>query len=463
VATRTQQITSGLWREDLHERLGWLIQLRWLAVLGLCLTILIARYGLHLHPALAPLLGANVALLVCNAVYGAVWWRWKHAPLRRLIILGVVQTILDFVILVFVLHYTGGIENPLVVMFVFQCIIASMLFTPMLSYLLAALAFALVSAMVAFEHTRIWPHWHLDGYLHLEMADQGLFIGGMLASVAVLLFVSVYLTTTIETASRKRRAEAVKRALELEEAREQIQQADKMAALGEMAASMAHDINNPAGVICSRFDIMEAEGLFDNLPARVRQDLMTLRKHAHYLRRIAENWTSFARKSTGHGERIDLNHEVRHMAAMVAESLQQHDIDLILDLHGAPLWVFGDPVRVHQAVLNLINNARAAMPGGGTLTVRTQSENSAEQTPVALLKISDTGSGIAPDKIEHVFEPFFSGKPEGQGTGLGLAICQKVVKEMDGEIAIHSEIGAGTTFAIRIPLSESSGRVKQHV
>jgi len=251
-----QQLASDLVQEDLYQRLGWLIRLRWLAVCGLLITILFTRYVLQFRPALVPLFTLNAALLIANLFHLSYWRRSRTSPVESLVRFAITQTILDYVILTVLLHYSGGVENPLIVTFVFQCIIASMLFSPSVSYLLAATALILVSAMVLFEQFNLWPHRHLDGYLPPGLPSQGQYLLGELITLTIVLSVSVYLTTTIETASRRRRTEVAKRSAELEEARDQIRQADKMAALGQMAANMAHDINNPAGVICSRLEVM---------------------------------------------------------------------------------------------------------------------------------------------------------------------------------------------------------------
>jgi len=462
MAKSKQQAVSDLWQEDLLERLGWLIRLRWFAVAGLFATILFTRYVLDLRPAFLPLFLLDAALLASNVVYRLLWKRWRNAPMQSLVRFAIAQMVLDYVLLTALLHYSGGVENPLIVTFVFQCIIASMLFSPNRSYLLAALAIFLVCVMVLLEQTNLWPHQHVEGYVPPELPTQGRYLLGVLATLAVVLFVSVYLTTTIERASRRRRTEVAKRSAELEEAREQIRQADKMAALGQLAASMAHDINNPAGVICTRLEVMEAERAFDSFPERLRQDLATLREHAQYLRRVAENWTDFARKRALHIGRIDLNEMVQRTAAMVEDSLEPHRVRLDLDLHDSPLLVRGDLVGLQQVVLNLVNNACDAMAKGGTLTIHTSLSLDSDRQSRAVLEVEDTGSGIAPEDLELIFEPFFSRKPKGKGTGLGLTICRKIVKEMDGEISVRSRLGEGTVFSIRLPADSAGERTKTY-
>jgi len=372
------------------------------------------------------------------------------------------QTVMDYLFLTVLLHYSGGVENPLIVTFVFQCIIASMLFSPALSYLLAALAVGLAGAMIALEQTNLWPHGHLSGYVPPELWRDWRYVLGVLITLAIVLFVSVYLTTTIEIASRRRRSEVARHSAELEEAREQVRQADKMTALGQLAANMAHDINNPAGVICTRLEVMEAEGAFDNLPDRLRRDLAILGEHAQYLRRVAQNWTDFARKRSLHIGRIDLNEAVRRAVAMVADSLEPRRIRLEMGLRATPTFIGGDLVGLQQVILNLVNNACDAMPRGGTLRIHTALTVGADRSPHAFLDVADTGTGIAAEDLEWIFEPFFSRKPKGQGTGLGLTIARKIVKEMNGEIRVRSRPGEGTVFTIEFPADSTGERTATH-
>jgi signal transduction histidine kinase len=284
----------------------------------------------------------------------------------------------------------------------------------------------------------------------------------VLITLAIVLFVSFYLTTTIEIASRRRRSEVARHSAELEEAREQVRQADKMTALGQLAANMAHDINNPAGVICTRLEVMEAEGAFDNLPDRLQRDLAILREHAQYLRRVAQNWTDFARKRSLHIGRIDLNEAVRRTVAMVADSLEPRRIALDMDLRETPTFIGGDLVGLQQVILNLVNNACDAMPRGGTLRIHTGVTLGPDRSPHALLEVEDTGTGIAPEDLERIFEPFFSRKPKGQGTGLGLTISRQIVKEMNGEIRVRSRPGEGTVFTIEFPADSTGERAATH-
>jgi len=462
MAKTRQQLISDLLQEDLFERLGWLIRLRWLAAGGLFFTILFTRYVLDFRPEMLPLFILNGALFASNVVYLTYWRRSRNAPAKWLEQFAVIQMVLDYVLLAVLLHYSGGVENPLIVTFVFQCIIASMLFSTRISYLLAALAIALVGGVVALEQANLWPHRHLAGFLPVELPSQWRFVFGELITLAIVLFVSVYLTTTIELASRKRRSEVAKRSAELEEARDQIRQADKMAALGQLAASMAHDINNPAGVICTRLEVMEAEGAFDNLPDRLRQDLATVRECAQYLRRVAEDWTGFTRKAKSHVERIDANEVVGRTVAMVTETLASHQIRLEVEACSFPLWVCGDPVHLQQVILNLVNNAQDAMPQGGRLTLRTTTGLDSDRQSCAIIEVADTGTGIAPQDLAHLFEPFFSRKPKGQGTGLGLTICQSIVKEMGGEIGVTSRLDEGTTFSVRLPVIAAPKRTETY-
>jgi signal transduction histidine kinase len=155
---------------------------------------------------------------------------------------------------------------------------------------------------------------------------------------------------------------------------------------------------------------------------------------------------------------MDANEVVGHTTAMVAEALSSHKVRLEIELCSFPLWVCGDQVRLQQVILNLVNNAREAMPQGGLLTIRTTTSLNTDQQSCAVIEVEDTGTGIDPQDLPHLFEPFFSRKPKGQGTGLGLAICQSIAKEMGGEMSVHSRVGKGTIFSVILPILSSSKR-----
>jgi two-component system cell cycle sensor histidine kinase/response regulator CckA len=249
---------------------------------------------------------------------------------------------------------------------------------------------------------------------------------------------------------------------------EQLYQSQKMEAVGRLAGGMAHDFNNILMVI-----IGYSEFLLD----RYRDELDPLHKELEQIRRAGERAAAlthqllaFSRKQVLQPQVLDLNLVVADMVKML-QRLIGEDIDLNIVFEPALGHVEADPNQIEQVILNLVVNARAAMPQGGKLTIETANveldEMYAHWHPEAkagsyvMLAVSDTGYGMDAATKAHLFEPFFTTKAQGQGTGLGLATVYGIIKQSGGDIWVYSEPGHGATFKIYLPRIEESGGAPQ--
>jgi PAS domain S-box-containing protein len=244
---------------------------------------------------------------------------------------------------------------------------------------------------------------------------------------------------------------------------EQLYQSQKMEAIGRLAGGMAHDFNNILMVI-----IGYSEFLLD----RYRDELDPLHKELEQIRRAGERAAAltrqllaFSRKQVLQPQVLDLNLVVADMVKML-QRLIGEDIDLNIALEPALGHVEADPNQIEQVILNLVVNARAAMPQGGKLTIETANVEldemyahwHAEAKPgsYVMLAVSDTGCGMDAATKAHLFEPFFTTKAQGQGTGLGLATVYGIVKQSGGDIWVYSEPGQGATFKVYLPRIEEA-------
>jgi len=244
----------------------------------------------------------------------------------------------------------------------------------------------------------------------------------------------------------------------------QLAQTLRLQAVGQLAGGIAHDFNNLLTAMIGFCDLL----LLRHRPGdQSFADVMQIRQNANRAASLVRQLLAYSRQQTLQPRVISLSEVLAELAHLLRR-LIGGAIDLKLE-HGRDIHpVMVDQGQVEQVVINLVVNARDAMPEGGTLTIRTGNLTAAAPIPAvgemlpagdyARIDIVDTGSGIPPEIIDRIFEPFFSTKPVGAGTGLGLATVYGIVKQSGGHVAIDSKLGAGTTFSIFLPrYAESAG------
>jgi len=245
----------------------------------------------------------------------------------------------------------------------------------------------------------------------------------------------------------------------------QLRQAQKMEAIGQLAGGVAHDFNNILSAIIGFGTLLEM-GLDRNNPAH--DHLKQILSAADRATRLTQSLLAFSRKQIINPRHIDLNDIVRDIEKMLNRLITE-DIDLRICLDEKELSVLADQGQIDQVLVNLVTNARDAMPHGGRLTIRTSdiepppdmliAQHSDGPATCALLEVSDTGEGIDIRVKDRIFEPFFTTKEVGKGTGLGLSMVYGIIKQHDGHITANSEPGQGTTIRIYLPFA-GNGPIK---
>jgi signal transduction histidine kinase len=229
-------------------------------------------------------------------------------------------------------------------------------------------------------------------------------------------------------------------------------QADKLAALGTLSAGIAHEINNPIGIITSRVEVMLLEAEEDGLPAEVRKDLEVILRHARRVAAITQGLLSFARQSAGARGPMNLNQVVEEIVQLARKDMSRARVEVRLELDPTMPTIEADANAIGQVLLNLVTNARGAMSEGGEITIET-SHVAAART--VRLSVRDTGCGIPPETLPKIFDPFFTTKTEG--TGLGLSISHGIIHDHHGTLDVRSEVGKGSTFTLTFPVATADG------
>jgi PAS domain S-box-containing protein len=263
----------------------------------------------------------------------------------------------------------------------------------------------------------------------------------------------LYYEGTVEAITVRKQAEEALR-LKSEEVTvmsQQLWQAAKLATVGELAASIAHELNNPLATVSLR-----VESLLAQVPKHdpKRRALEVIDQEVERMGHLVANLLQFSRRNQPQISTVNVREEIIHTLDLISHHLRNRRIRVVREFAPDVPMMHADRELLRQLFLNLLTNASDAMPQDGTLTVRAAAGVLESGAPGVVMEFIDTGVGIAPADLPKVLEPFFTTKPEGQGTGLGLPICRRIVQGHHGTFNIVSDVGQGTTVRIVLPITD---------
>ncbi|MBN2473787.1 MAG: hypothetical protein JXB62_04225 [Pirellulales bacterium] len=421
------------------EGARWLVAVRWLACAAVFVVIWFTSAVLGIVQYPAAMYGVACAMVGYNLLFllNQRGWAAGKKDVERNIFL---QITVDLVALTLLLYLADLSRNPFLFFFVFHMIIASMYLPGSIPYLIAGMAVALVGGVMLLESLDkipVFPMRFPTDPPGLRPLD-GQYLCGVFVAFASTLWITVYFTVSIRRY--------------VDRAHIELRQKEKMLGIGQLVAGIAHQIANPLDGV---------QNCLRRIAHRVKDDphlteyvyLMT--EALERIERTAKRVQAFARPRGITLQDTEVNQAVEATLQVLGTG-HGADIRIETELGEVPA-VRGDPYTLQEVLFNLCTNALAAMPDGGTLTLRTHvlGRRDADPTGLVAIDVSDTGVGIPRTQLEKIFEPFYTTRGESGGTGLGLGLCRMLISEMGGRIDVRSVLQQGTTFTVLLHPAET--------
>jgi signal transduction histidine kinase len=451
--------------DELLSRLKWFVQLRWLFLLGLAGLLFFATYVFHVSLAFKPVVIIASLVLIYNTGFYCLHHyvreqRGAVAAFRGLRLEANLQIGLDLLALVFLIHYTGGIENPFIFFFIFHMIMGSILLFERDIWFQAAGATSVLLILLILSYYKLIPHYHISGFGSDQIWSNIPYLWAGAVSFSATIFMAVYLTENIARSLRKREKELILIKTQLEKKSHELQmanqelirkqslliQSEKLASLGKLSAGVAHELNNPlTGILNFSNFIKDSCG---QIP-QVSHDIDVVIRETERCKKIIKGLLDFARQTQPEEKREDILAVLKKTISLVENHRDFRNIEFVKEFaEPLPLIMF-DKDQIQQVFMNLIVNAQEAMPQGGKIMI---SAKQSEDKRFIEIVISDTGSGINEEQIDNIFDPFFTTKE--MGTGLGLSISLGIVENHGGRLEVTSTRGQGASFKVMLPVEK---------
>jgi len=420
---------------SLRGRSDWFIRLRWMSVIGVMTGVITADQIAGLPLPVKEIVATALVTAILNVVY-ILHNRRPAISLTNEVKIVKVQMVMDLILLTMLVNLTGGIENPLYLVYIIHVIIASLIFKGKEIYQITALAIILFTLETLGEHFRIIPHHHLMSAS--ETIHEPLYMLMTLSAFWIVLIVAAYIGSTFMKHNRAIKDDLVQRQKELEDA-------DK--AKVDFFRFVTHEVKSPIITALSAVDLAldknDGNKIVDNMLGRASRRL-------HQAIEIVKDLSDLTRggmKSRDRKEKIDLAELVKKLLISRKELIDSRNLILEAEIPSSPVQIRGVPDKIEKILVNLIDNGIRYNHDGKRLYIVLMDVGSK-----VVFSVQDEGIGIKPKDQKHIFEEFYrtpaAREASTLGTGLGLPIVKRFVEQMKATLKVESEPDVGSTFTV---------------
>jgi signal transduction histidine kinase len=450
---------------ELIERIDWLIRLRWLAILGTGAALVLGWIWFPDALSLLPLAIVTLVIVLYNVQFSLYARNLKlgYSGTRRLRYatrFAILQIVLDLLALAALIHFSGGVENPIALFFVFHTIIASVLLSRNISFVMATLAAALFAAIAGLEYAGLLPHHHLPLLGEVEVYRHPLYLLTVVGVMTLTLWLVAYLTSSISVKLRERDRELVQshqatlaKGRELEAVNERLQRLD--AERTRFLTLVTHELRAPINTIHTCVELALA-GYAS--PKRVRDILERIERRTAELSELISDLLRLARAREEvirdeRGGIVEAAEVLQSVVQLMKTEADSKDLFLSVDIDPDLAPVQANPDRLKLVWTNLLSNAIKYTEPGGIVGV------TLKQTAEDVVgTVRDTGIGIPSEDVGRIFEEFYRTENARAvspvGTGVGLSIVRRIIESWGGKVWVESELGLGSKFIFTLPRAD---------
>lgn len=445
IKERLNQFINLRWK----EKLNWFITLRWLAAIGVFIVITVVRYILKIELPLFALYFGNFALVFCNILFFFYYQRLESYKekdeqfFRKANYFANIQISSDLIILTYLIHFSGGIENPFIFYFIFHMVIASILLSNRAAYFQATMSILLLGMVVTGEYLRIFPHYHPGGFIPEELCLHPQYLLGIFFVFVTTIYLTVYMATNIVNRLRKEEKELAIANMKL---------AQQSRLKSQYVHTVSHDLQASLSAIQSCLKVVLSD-LTGSISEKSREMVARAEQRSRAVLHFVKDLLDLSKMRADRDiekKSLSLFETIKKVVDHLNPKAEEKKLTLSVENFAGGSLISANPDAIEQLMVNLIMNAVKYTPWNGKVGIKIEEKQDCFQCVVW-----DTGIGIPQEDLAHIFEDFYRAKNaeqfEKDGTGLGLSIVKQIISAHRGEIWVDSHVGKGSRFFFTLP------------